>query len=539
MSRRPLSQVDTAWLRMDEPTNLMMITGVMVFGERVDFDRLGTTLQRGLLRHDRFHQRVVIPDHRCASPYWEEDSCFSLDYHLKRIALAPPADRIALQDVASELASAQLDRSRPLWQLHLVEEYGEGSALICRLHHCIGDGLALVHVLLSLASTEPDAPSPEALPTDLQPEPSRMRMQLGRAWSIVKTTVHVKRSVLREGVATLRHPSRVRGIVRQGTRAAAAAGRLILRWPDPETVLKGALGTSKRAVWSDPIDLSDAKVVGGALGGTVNDVLLTATTGAFRKYLESHVGPGDMLDFRAIVPVNLRPAGLETELGNRFGMVFLSLPVGIPGAVERLAEVKRRMDGLKGSLEAPVAYGILNLMGTVPPHLQDAMVGMFGAKATAVMTNVVGPKERLYLAGAPLKSLMFWVPQAGRLGIGVSILSYAGEVRIGLIVDEGLVPDPESILDSFHAEFNLMLDIARKRLTTPKGERMASMLDGALETLDTLLAEAATPPTHGNGDQPILCQSITRDGRPCRNRPLSGSRYCRWHQPAGDALPDT
>ncbi len=539
MSRRPLSRVDRAWLRMDEPTNLMMITGVMVFGERVDVDRLRMTLQRGLLGHDRFLQRVVIPEHACASPYWEEDPCFELDHHLKRIALAPPADRTALQEVASELASTQLDRAKPLWQFHLVEEYGEGSALICRLHHCIGDGPALIHVLLSLASTEPDAPILDKVSPGLPPEASPLRVQFGRAWSIVKSTARVKRRVIRAGVATLRHPSRVRGMARQGTRAAAAAGRLILRWPDPETVLKGALGTSKRAVWSDPIELSDAKLVGGVLGGTVNDVLLTAATGAFRKYLESRAEPADMLDFRAIVPVNLRPAGLETELGNRFGMVFLSLPVGVPGAVERLAEVRRRMDGLKASLEAPVAYGILNLMGTVPPHLQDAMVGMFGAKATAVITNVIGPQQRLYLAGASLKSLMFWVPQAGRLGIGLSILSYAGEVRIGLIVDEGLVPDPQSILDGFHTELALLLDIARERLTTPMGERMASMLDGALKTLDTVLSEAAATAIDENGGQSVFCQSVTRAGQPCRNRPSSGSRHCRWHQPAGSGLPES
>jgi hypothetical protein len=214
-------------------------------------------------------------------------------------------------------------------------------------------------------------------------------------------------------------------------------------------------------------------------------------------------------------------------------MVFLSLPVGIPDAVDRVAEVKRRMDGLKGTLEAPVAYGILNLMGTVPQDLQDAMVGMFGAKATAVVTNVIGPREKLHLAGAPLESLMFWVPQAGRLGIGLSILSYAGEVRLGLMVDEGLVPDPGIILDGFHAEFALLLDIAHRKLTTPAGERMASMLDAALETLDALVAEASAPPRPEDGDQPMLCRSLTRLGEPCKNRPLPGTRYCRWHQRTG------
>jgi WS/DGAT/MGAT family acyltransferase len=323
----------------------------------------------------------------------------------------------------------------------------------------------------------------------------------------------------------------------QGTRAAAAAGRLVFRWPDPETVLKGELGTSKRAVWSEPIDLSDAKLVGRAMSGTVNDVLLTATTGGLRRYLEGRGESVDLVDFRAIVPVNLRPVGTEAELGNRFGMVFLSLPVGIPDAVNRLGEMRRRMGGLKGSLEAPVSYGIVNLMGMVHQDLQDVMVGVFGAKATAVVTNVIGPRERLYMAGAPLESLMFWVPQAGRLGMGVSILSYAGEVRLGIMTDEGLVPDPEIILEGFQAEFAELLGIARKKQTTPSGKRMASMLDGALETLDALLASSAEPSAAETGEEPEYCQSLTQAGRPCRNRPAQGSRYCRWHQPADDGLP--
>ena len=540
MSKRPFSHVDNAWWRMDEPTNLMMITGVMVFGTRMDFQRLRTTIEQGLLRFDRFRERAFQSDRRCAGRYWEEDPCFDLDHHLKRLALAPPADRAALQDVASELASTPLDPTRPLWQFHLVEDFGEGSALVCRLHHCIGDGLALVHVLLSLTDTDPDAPPPGVLPDELpEGKGPRLGLPLRRAWPAVKTGYRVKRTLVREGVATLRDPSRIRGMAWQGTRAAAAAGRLVFRWPDPETALKGELGTSKRAVWSDPIDLSDAKLVGRAMGGTVNDVLLTATTGGLRKYLEGRGEPVDFVDFRAIVPVNLRPLGTEAELGNRFGMVFLSLPVGIADAVDRLGEMKRRMDGLKGSLEAPVSYGIVNLMGMVPPDLQDVMVGVFGAKATAVMTNVVGPKERLHLSGAPLESLMFWVPQAARLGMGVSILSYAGEVRLGIMTDEGLVPDPETILDGFHAEFAELLDIARKKLATPGVERMATMLDGALETLDALLANASAPPAPETGEEPEHCQSLTQAGRPCKNRPVQGSRYCRWHQPADDGPPDS
>jgi hypothetical protein len=167
------------------------------------------------------------------------------------------------------------------------------------------------------------------------------------------------------------------------------------------------------------------------------------------------------LNIRAIVPVNLRPAGEELKLGNKFGLVFLSLPVGLAEPIDRLHELRRRMDGLKGSLEAPVAFGILNAIGASPAPVQDIVVGIFGTKGTAVMTNVMGPKEKLYLAGAPLEALMFWVPQSGRLGMGVSILSYADQVWMGVITDEGLVPDPETIIAGLEAEFDALLAAAQ------------------------------------------------------------------------------
>lgn len=533
MSRKPFSSVDNAWWRMDDPTNLMMITGVMVFGAPVDFERLKTTLERGLLRFDRFRQRIVQPEHPGATPYWDEGPGLDLDKHVKRISLAPPADQAALQDVASELASTRLDLTRPPWQFHLVEEYAGGSALICRLHHCIGDGIALVHVLLSLANTEPDAPLPDPLPDDLiKRKRARLWKPLRRVRSAVRNSYRVKRTLVREGAATLRHPSRLQGMAWYATRATTAFGRLVLRWPDPKSVFKGELGASKRASWSDPIPLDDVKFVGRAMGGTVNDVLLTATTGGLRRYLEDRGEQVDVVDFRAIVPVNLRPPGLEFELGNRFGLVFLSLPVGITDTTDRLAEVKRRMDGLKGSLEAPVAYGIVNLIGMATPQLQDVVVSVFGTKATAVMTNVIGPRERLYLAGAPLESLMFWVPQAARLGMGVSILSYAGEVRLGVMTDEGLVPDPGAIIDGFHAEFTELLRLAQETAMTPSAKAMTSMLDGALETLDVILAEGAEAAAPVPDAAPEYCRSLTKAGQPCRNRPLHGSSFCHWHQEA-------
>jgi WS/DGAT/MGAT family acyltransferase len=269
--------------------------------------------------------------------------------------------------------------------------------------------------------------------------------------------------------------------------------------------------------------------VGKKLDGTVNDVLLTAMSGGLRRYLEKRGEPVDGLNFRAVVPVNLRKPGTEHELGNKFGLFFLSLPIGIADPQECLAELKRRMDALKDSLEAPVAFGILTTIGEAPEAIQDLVVNIFGLKGTAVMTNVKGPPMPLYLAGAPLESLMFWVPQSGRLGMGVSILSYNGQVWMGVITDERLVPDPETIIDGFHAEFDNLLEIAQAPKEAPSLKDVTAKLDETLATLDEVLdKEAPAAPE----ETAAHCQALTKAGKPCKNRPLSGSSYCHVHQKA-------
>jgi len=242
-----------------------------------------------------------------------------------------------------------------------------------------------------------------------------------------------------------------------GAGAAATLARIALLPPDPPTALKGRLGVMKRAAWSDPVPLSDVRAAGARAGGTINDVLVTAAAGGVRRYLAGRGDDVDRLDVRATVPVNLRPPDQAHRLGNRFGLVFLSLPLGVADPVERLAEVKRRMDELKSSLQPVVAFGALAAIGILPTRLQPLPVAFFGSKASMVLTNVPGPRERLYLAGEPVRSAMFWVPQSARMGLGISILSYAGEVLVGVAADAGLVPDPQGIVDGFHAELEALV----------------------------------------------------------------------------------
>jgi WS/DGAT/MGAT family acyltransferase len=229
---------------------------------------------------------------------------------------------------------------------------------------------------------------------------------------------------------------------------------------DPQTCLKGPLGVFKRAAWCAPLPLDEVKAAGGAFGATVNDVLMACAAGAMRAYL---LARGENLEgktIRATVPVNLRPLEHARELGNHFGLVFLDLPVGLENPVERLLAVRASMQALKRSRQAIVSYGLLATLGLGPAFIQRPALEMLSRKASTVATNVPGPKAPIYLAGARVGEMMFWVPQSGTIAMGISILSYAGSVYFGLITDGKRVPDPHRIIDRFPAELEKLLLLA-------------------------------------------------------------------------------
>ena len=285
-----------------------------------------------------------------------------------------------------------------------------------------------------------------------------------------------------------RKPEHLVELARSGSDVALTTARLLLMGPDPKTAYKGKLGVAKQAAWSEPIPLEDVKLIGRAVGGTVNDVLMSAAAGAMGRYLASNGKSVDDLNVRPLIPVNLRPPGSRLTMGNKFGLVFLSLPLGIEDPVERLRELKLRMDALKNTSEPIVAFGILGLIGMMPDRLEDVVVDIFGAKGTVVMTNVPGPRQQLYFAGAGIDNMMFWVPQSGRLGIGISILSYNGKVMIGVATDTGLIPDPEAVVASFHAELAALRDETRARLIAT-----AAQFDISVAAADQAEAPAAEP----------------------------------------------
>lgn len=469
MPSEPLSKIDTAWLRMERPTTPMTITVVMIFRAPIEFKRLRSTLQDRLLCFPRFRQRVIQARESSAKLHWDDVPDLDLDAHLQRLPLPRPGDESALRNVVSKLISKQLDLSRPLWQFHLIERYGDGCALVGRVHHCLADGPTLMHVLSTLIDTAPPAP----------PLPASARTSFDLANRITEMLVKV-------GVETFYNPLRLLSLTQLSTDTIAALSKLVFRSPDPDTVFRGPLSTAKRVAWSEPIALTDVKAIGATVDGTVNDVMLAAVTGALRGYMQRRGDPVGGITIRAGLSVNLRPPEAESRFGNQAGAVLVSLPVGIADPMERLSTVKRHMDALKGSPESSVILGLLSALGAASPQIMDALVGMYCTRDTAVISNMPGPTAAVRLDGAPLETLLFWVPALGRVGLSLNIVSYAGCIRLAVATDRGLVPDPEQILAGFHTEFDELLHLAHQARPEHSVEIMSRRLDAAIKSLDEI-----------------------------------------------------
>ena len=457
--KEPISKVDTAWLRMEQPTNLMMINGVLTLEGPLDYELLLETIEQRFLTFRRFRQKAVDGPR---GAYWVIDDDFDITCHVRRTALPGAADQVELETLVSQLASTPLDSSRPLWQFHVVENYIDGPALIVRIHHCIADGIALVQVFLSLTD-----PTPESRPSARKPEVWKKRRAdeamvfqrlLDPARDGLDFATFLGQKLIKEGSKMLQNPAVAGNYAAEASEIVRELAHSLTLEDDPVTCLKGRLGTRKKVAWAEPLPLDEVKAVSKAFGCTVNDVLIAAVTGALRQYMIS-VGesPEDLQDIRVTVPVNLRPLEHALDLGNHFGLVFLSLPLSSDSPLERLYAVNDRMNELKSSKQATVTLGFLAALGMGPAAVQKPVLNMLSEKATAVLTNVPGPQQPLYLVGSKMKEMMFWVPQNGNIGLGISILSYNGKVFFGLISDHRLVAEPSKIISRFKEEFEKLL----------------------------------------------------------------------------------
>lgn len=371
-----------------------------------------SSLAERVLGHARFRQRAVEPAVPVGTPHWKEVPDLDVKDHVHELVLAEGADDEALAHVVSELAATPLDRQRPLWHIHLVQGHRDGPFMLVRLHHAIGDGVSLVKLLLALTDYGDAAPRAPGLP---MPKPQGLV-------AIGKTAVA----------------------------HTAALAHLLALSPDAPTALRGELGPKKRAAWTRPFAVEELRTVARRAGAKLNDVLVSATAGAIRRYLHAREGLPHVAELRALVPVFMQGHG--DGMGNHFGLVFVPLLVGLPDPLERLRATKVANDWVKASADAAVAIEVLAVMGAAGPQVENIGIDFFTRKASWMITNVPGPTGTLRLAGRPITDLLVWAPVAGHIGLGVSLLTYDGRVRVGLLSDALLVPDPERLARAFEDE---------------------------------------------------------------------------------------
>ncbi|MGX5649137.1 wax ester/triacylglycerol synthase family O-acyltransferase [Hydrogenophaga borbori] len=462
-----MSKVDTAWLRMDSPANLMMIVGVWVLRPGVAREALEQRVRERLLPYRRFRQ---IAREDAAGAAWIDDPDFDLARHVTTHRLRRrrgQGEREALQDRVGQLAVQRLDPLHPLWHFELIEHCAGGSALIARIHHCIADGIALIGVMMSLVDGG-QAPAPRARRARRAHEGAEdwladtLIRPLGdltaRALQVAGGGAAKSLSLMAAPQQTLAGAvDQAVGAAHIGAQLASDVAALALMPDDSATRLKGTPGAVKRVAWCEPIPLDAVKAIGRAFDASVNDVLLSCVAGAIGQYLRGHGDDTAGQEIRAMVPINLRPLEDAWKLGNRFGLVPLLLPIGMTNPVERLYAVREGMRQLKGSLQPLLTFALLSVAGLLIKPAQDALLNLFGRKTTAVMTNVPGPGNKLQFCGSTLEQTMFWVPQSGTVGLGVSVLSYGGGVQFGVIADAGLCPDPQAIIDGFEPAFQQLL----------------------------------------------------------------------------------
>ena len=459
-----MSRVDTAWLRMDSDVNLMMIGGGWLLEPAITLQALRERVADKLLKYERFGQKVVT-DMTGAS--WVDDDDFDIARHV--VAERVPrrrgqSERAALQALCGRLATEPLDPKRPLWKFHFIERYEGGSAVLVRIHHCIGDGIALVSVTMSITDGGADPPADGASPHahDTGHDGDWLSdAVLKPLTDFTVKAIGMYGSGVAKSIDVLSHPRQPllgsRDMVKTGVQVLSDVAALALMPDDSPTRLKGKPVGRKVVAWNEPIPLEAVKAVSKGLNCSINDVLLSCVSGAIGSYLAERGEDPTGKEIRAMVPVNLRPLDKAWQLGNRFGLAALVLPIGIANPVERVYAVHARMSELKDSYQPLLAFGVLAIAGLFAKPVQDAILNLFAKKATAVMTNVPGPATPLKLCGATVRQTIFWVPASGNIGVGVSILSYGGGVQFALITDESLCPDPQSIIDRFEPEFQKLL----------------------------------------------------------------------------------
>ena len=427
MRREPVASSDAIWLQ-DSDANPMVINAIIIV-DKVDIRTLKALFRQRVLEGPgaaRFQRLRCRIGGRGRPWYWEPDPDFDLDRHIVATRVRGRRGPEAVQAFVGREAGRQLDLEHPPWRVHVVQGLEEGgTVLLVRVHHSIGDGVALLGLLFALVD---EAPAPDKAPAGKRAHAGPGATGLG--------------GLLRTAAVPLNAP----GILVR-----------LLTWMRDRSPLHGPpLSGTKRVAWTRPLDLAAVKQAHHRMGATVNDLLMASVSGAFRHYLEGQ-GKAAPRRFLVSMPVNMRAPGQAATCDNCFAPVPLELPAPPGPQGRRIRAVKACMDRLKSSAAPLVVYHLQRaLISFLPQAASRSIIDFLANKCTAVVTNVKGPARDLTLAGRRVRTMVFWVPQRGRIGVGISILSFSGKVQVGVIADAALVPDPAILVQAFEREFEAM-----------------------------------------------------------------------------------
>jgi diacylglycerol O-acyltransferase len=447
-----MSVQDAMFLHVENDVTPMHIGGVSIFeGPPPPFEELRSMVEGKLHLTPRYRQKVRFVPLGMGEPVWVDDPHFNIDYHLRHSAVPAPGTESQLRATAARVFSQHLDRSKPLWEIWMVEGLEDDRwALLSKVHHCMVDGVAATDMMSLMFGESAGQANGDGWLAD--PEPSSLDL-------IAYSARHRVRDPAAQVRFALRAPSEVMRAVAGGARALLAAAPAMR----PSTSsLTGPIGPHRVWSWAN-VSLGDVKEARKALGGTVNDVVLTLITNGYRALLE-HRGEPVTADrvVRTMVPVSVRAPGEKGEHNNRVSAVFARLPVGLDDPAERLGAIRAQMDGIKSSKQAVAGDALAQLSGFAPPMLLalGSRVATRSARLNmdTATTNVPGPQVALHTLDRKLVASYPFVPIVGTIRIVVAIFSYDGELYFGVTGDRDHAPDVDVLTAGIEADIDQLLE---------------------------------------------------------------------------------
>ncbi|MGA7271132.1 MAG: wax ester/triacylglycerol synthase family O-acyltransferase [Acidimicrobiia bacterium] len=463
----PLSHLDASFLALESRTSHMHVAGVSIFeghelaegGGAIAFDRIRAHIESKLQYIPRYRQRLdYIPYDR--SPVWVDDADFHLDYHVRHTSLPKPGSDDQLKALAGRIVSQQLDRSKPLWELWVVEGLSEERfALIAKIHHCMIDGLSGVDLTTILLNVTPGSEIEEAPEWAPRPAPTHAELAVASAARTARLTIERLTSVgslLADSKSTLDRVTQT---------ATAALNSLRSGWLSmaDKTPLNADIGPNRRFDWTET-PLEDIKQIKNQLGGTVNDAVLAVVAGAVRHFFLAHRQfDVEGIEFRIMNPVSIRKADQRGALGNQVAMWLLELPLDEPDPAARLEVIRQETTRLKRTNQALGASTLVDLSRGTPITLLSLASRVAGPRMrpfNMTVTNVPGPQFPMYLLEARMLANYPIVPLWAQHGLGIALFSYDGRLFWGIHADYDTVPDTADFIDSIHVSTGQLLNAA-------------------------------------------------------------------------------